>query len=176
MTSSDHLRRLRTASVNLIEPAARTPGDHASPSFPLESPFSDCGMPGQDSILFSFVRSPLEAFLPPRPRFRAAIAHRCCQGWPRFSGHRRLGLGSVEHDGKLEFRGSLSCATPRKWATAVKGASASPWWARATAVSKHGIDRFQTRCLPAVTTPTPFFSGDPRRYAPNCTIYPSRSM
>jgi hypothetical protein len=175
MTASDDMRRPRTASRKHELPLVRSPGDHAPPRFPLEPPFVDCGMPGKESILFSFVRSPPEAFLPPRPRFSAAIARRGCQGWPRFSGHRRLGLGSVEHDGMLEFRGSLACATPRKRAKAAEGTSASPWWARATAVSQHAIDRFQTRCLPAVTTPSPFFSEDPRRYALNCTVHPSRS-
>ncbi len=76
---------------------------HFSPIPP--EPFSDCGMRVKEPALFSFVRSPPEAFLPPRPRVHAAIARRRCQGWPRFSGHRRLGLGSVEHDGMLECRG-----------------------------------------------------------------------
>ena len=115
-----HWTRLR----NRARGTSGSPGDHASPRFPPEPPFSDCGMRVKESALFSFVRSPPEAFLPPRPRFHAAIARRCCQGWPRFSGHRRLGLGSVEHDGKLECRGrpTLLC-----WYHAPAGSPFSPW-------------------------------------------------
>ena len=50
---------------------------------------------------------PAGGFLSPRPHVVAAGARRCCQGWPRFSGHRRLGLYSIEHDGKLNRSGRL---------------------------------------------------------------------
>ena len=40
-------------------------------------------------------------FLPPQPQFADVGARRTCQGWPLFSGHRRLGLYMTEHDGRL---------------------------------------------------------------------------
>jgi hypothetical protein len=45
MTTLDHLRRFRTAYVNLIKPAVRSPGDHAPPRFPLEPPSLACATP-----------------------------------------------------------------------------------------------------------------------------------
>ena len=41
------------------------------------------------------------AILPSRPRIIRAAARSGGQGWPRFSGHRRLGLDGREHGGSL---------------------------------------------------------------------------
>jgi hypothetical protein len=124
MTPLDEFGWYWTILRNRARRTSGSPGDHASPRFPPEPPFSDCGMRVKEPALFSFVRSPPEAFLPPRPRFHAASARRCCQGWPRFSGHRRLGLGSVEHDGMLECRGRQCLLS---WYQAPAGSPFSPW-------------------------------------------------
>jgi hypothetical protein len=56
-------------------------------------------------------------FLSPRPHIIAADARRCCQGWPLVSGHRRLGLYCIEHDGILMGSGRIFrvVAVLRRW-------------------------------------------------------------
>jgi len=119
-----------TASRTRDPYSGRSPGDRAPPRFPLEPPFSDCGMRVNEPSLFSFVQ--------PRRRLSSAPTTfhngRRAQGMSRLAalrGHRRLGLYMTEHDGRLVVLGrnsvSIGSGSAIWLCQAPAGSPFSPW-------------------------------------------------
>jgi hypothetical protein len=65
MIGSDEFGSYWTTLLNRIRRTSGSPGDHASPRFPPEPPFSDCGMRVKEPALISFVRPRRRLFFRP---------------------------------------------------------------------------------------------------------------